>query len=451
MRSRTAQLVFFMIVQVSVLAMADPPETTFNDDGGWCWFEDERAIVHDGKLVIGSVAAGIHDASRRGNVEVVTYDFRGGAIKRSVLSRSFELDDHDSPAFSALADGRLLAMYSKHGRDNRIHYRITKDPSDTSTWESERTFVPSDASRVTYSNLLRLDAAHGGRGRLFNYYRGYDNSFKPSWMTSDDDGRSWTAHGLWVDFPATQRHRPYIKYTTNGTDTIHFVFTEGHPRDFSNSLYHAYFRNGVFYRSDGTRVKAVSDGPISPAEATRIFSGNEDNVAWPCDLHLDDRQRPVVVYSVQINSAHLPSGHADAGRDHRYRLAHWDGHVWLDHEIAHAGTRLYRGEDDYTGLICLNPNNTDTVYLSSDVNIESGEPNGSGHYEIYQGTTQDAGRTWTWSAITKGSDVDNLRPIVPKSNGNGSIVLWLKGKYNSYTDYDLDVVGIVRPPIASGH
>jgi len=36
----------------------------FNDDGGWCWFEDERVIVHAGKLVIGSVAAGVLRRSR---------------------------------------------------------------------------------------------------------------------------------------------------------------------------------------------------------------------------------------------------------------------------------------------------------------------------------------------------------------------------------------------------
>ncbi|HNV15774.1 MAG TPA: hypothetical protein PKL63_14025 [Dermatophilaceae bacterium] len=29
-----------------------------NDDGAWSWFEDERAIIHNGKLIAGSVAAG---------------------------------------------------------------------------------------------------------------------------------------------------------------------------------------------------------------------------------------------------------------------------------------------------------------------------------------------------------------------------------------------------------
>ena len=28
-----------------------------NDNGAWSWFMDERAIVHDGKLIVGSVRA----------------------------------------------------------------------------------------------------------------------------------------------------------------------------------------------------------------------------------------------------------------------------------------------------------------------------------------------------------------------------------------------------------
>jgi len=36
-----------------------------NDDGGWCWFQDERAVVVGERLVFGSVASGRTDPSRR--------------------------------------------------------------------------------------------------------------------------------------------------------------------------------------------------------------------------------------------------------------------------------------------------------------------------------------------------------------------------------------------------
>ena len=40
------------------------------------------------------------------------------------------------------------------------------------------------------------------------------------------------------------------------------------------------------------------------------------------------------------------------------------------------------------------------------------------------------------------SDADNIRPIVPNGSTDREIVLWLRGKYYSYTNYDMDVVGI---------
>src|SRR6516165_5636664 len=72
-----------------------------NDNGAWSWFMEERAIVHDGKLIVGSVrSAGTFDNARDpdwGNIEIATYDLAAGSTKRVVLHRHFEQDDHDSP------------------------------------------------------------------------------------------------------------------------------------------------------------------------------------------------------------------------------------------------------------------------------------------------------------------------------------------------------------------
>jgi hypothetical protein len=370
------------------------------------------------------------------------YDLASGAIQRSVLHERLQLDDHASPAFVGRRDGRLRAMYSKHGGENRIYFRVSERPGDATQWREEQVFTPSTTSRVTYSNLFCLTSENSGDGRLYNFFRGYDDSFKPSWMSSDDDGETWTARGLWIDFPAAAKHRPYVKYASNGRDTIHFAFTEGHPRDFDNSVYHAFYRDGAFHRSDGSRIKAVADGPITPAEATRIFAGDPNNVAWVSDLHLDSGGRPVLVYSVQKNAAGLGPAHPEAGQDHRYRWAAWDGKRWHDHEIAFAGSRLYPGEDDYTGNACLDPRDPSVVYASSNVDIHTGASHASGRYEIHRGVTSDWGKTWSWTAVTEDSQSDNLRPIVPSGDYTGEVVLWLRGEYRSFTDYDLEVVGV---------
>jgi hypothetical protein len=166
------------------------------------------------------------------------------------------------------------------------------------------------------------------------------------------------------------------------------------------------------------------------------------------DLELDVRGRPFVAYSVQKDSAGLPPG--QDGADHRYRLALWTGTQWDDREIAFAGSRLYAGEDDYTGGVALVPGDPTRVFISTDADPSTGTPlvsaaDGKRHWEIFRGATTDGGRTWRWQPVTRDSTADNLRPIVPRTEGRDELLLWLRGHYRSYTDYDLEVVGLLPP------
>jgi len=421
-----------------------------NDDGGWCWFQDERALVVGTKLLAGSVAAGRHEAARRGAVEVAFLDLANGddagqaRLDQEPVPPADGYDDHEAPAFAVRSDGRLLAVYAGHGTENRFRYRVSTRPGDPSEWEAEQAFSPSPSSSITYSNLQRLE---GEGGRLYDFFRGLDDLFKPSVAWSDDDGETWTRVGVLVDVPSEVRHRPYVKYASDGRRSIHFAYTEGHPRDFDNGLYHAELRDGRLRRSDGTPVADLDAGLARPQLGTRIFEGHPDAVAWVADLELDADGRPFVGYSVQRDSAGLPRG--QGGLDHRYRLARWDGTRWRDEEIAFAGTRLYPGEDDYTGGIALVPGDPDRVFVSTDADPATGQPlasasDGRRHWELFEGrrgtsAAMSGNAAWQWTPITSDSDADNLRPVVPRKPGP-PIVLWLRGRYRSYTDYDLELV-----------
>ncbi len=253
---------------------------------------------------------------------------------------------------------------------------------------------------MTYSNLFRLTKENGGKGRIYDFYRG--EQWNPNFIFSDDDGETWSYGGKLI----AHEGRPYVKYAGNGVNEIHFVFGEGHPNEYApgTGIYHAYYRGGNLYRSDGTMIAALGDGPIAPRQATQVFAGDPADIAWACDLHLDSRGRPFLAYSVSKDRQ---------GNDHRYRYARWDGQRWQDHEIAYAGSRLYAGEVHYMGNASLDPQNPDELYISTNADPTSGQPllgnaDGKRHWEIFRGLTHDGGATWIWSPVTANSTVQQL-------------------------------------------
>src|SRR5688500_10736007 len=141
-------------IAVSLAASEPSPPATsalrapivLNDDGGWCWFQDERALVVKDRLVFGSVAAGRSDASRRGMVEATSVDLASGLSTRFRLSatpveKPPRYDDHDTPAFVVRGDGRLVAVWAGHGYDNRILWRVSRLPGDATAWGDRKSVV----------------------------------------------------------------------------------------------------------------------------------------------------------------------------------------------------------------------------------------------------------------------------------------------------------------------
>jgi BNR repeat-containing family member len=415
-----------------------------SDDGGWCWFEAPRALFQGSRLVIGSVASGWNDASRKGDSNVIVHDLATGTTSTFELHNQLEEDDHDAPAFLQRPDGRLLALYAKHGTENHFYYRLST-ANNPLMWAAEQTFTPTAATQLTYSNLYLLTAESN---RIYDFYRGLDASYKPSYAYSDDLGQTWHSGNVIINVPSTGTlQRPYARYVSNGTDTVHITYTEAHPRDFDNSVYHIYYKGGMLYRSDGTAIHPLTQGLATPDEGTRIFQGDANNVGWTVDVVLDPATaRPHTVYSVQVGSAGLPVGMG--GDDMRYRYARWDGTAWRDHPLAYAGTRLYSGEDDYTGLAALDPTDASLIYISTNANPTTGAAlmstaDGRRHWEIFRGTTANAGDSWQWTPVTMNSTLDNLRPIVVSDGGARKVLLWLRGTYRAYTDYQQQVLMLI--------
>src|SRR5262245_61099930 len=162
--------------------------------------------------------------------------------------------------------------------------------------------------------------------------------------------------------------------------------------------------------------------------------------AWPSDLHVDADGNPYALFTARAH--HAPDD--DNHDDHRFFYARFDGKRWTIHQLAKAGPQLFDGQDDYTGLGALVPGDPDSVYISTPIDPRKGVR--TAKYEIYRGTTDDRGATWRWMAITSGSTVDNIRPIVPIADGTRQPLLWLRGTMVDFFAYRLEVVAIVDPP-----
>jgi hypothetical protein len=425
-----------------------------NDNAGWCWFQDERAVIHNGQLYVGSVASqlGTNGVDRGGNIEVARYPLDNShASVVSIMHDGLEDDDHNVPALLALPNDDILAIYSKHNTDRKIRYRMLSEVSEDK-WLPEVSMTRKD--KITYANLFRLSDENGGKGRIYNFYRGIN--FNPSFDVSNDNGKTWSQGKHFI----TNKGRPYVKYISNNKDEIHFVTTEQHPRVFNNSIYHGYLKGGKVFNSYDEQVHNMEDGPLTTDKLTKIYQGGPDNVAWTVDLHLDKDGSPYTVISVQMNDSqknrHQGQKHGD---DMRYFYADlqqpkwWQfgkNTQWKTEEIAYAGSRLYDREQDYTGLAALDPSNKNTVVISTNADPETGKPlmstaDNKRHWELYKGLRSKKG-TWTWEALTVNSTEDNLRPIIPiNAESDDLYLLWMKGRYVSYTEIDTKVMLMVNP------
>jgi hypothetical protein len=412
-------------------------------------------------------------------VDVFSYDFSSGARSRFQLS-DIDEDDHNAPGLMILPNGKYLAMYSNHGNtslgDYLSRYRISTNPHDSSSWTAEQSFnwqtvtgwnvAPNPNNRVSYHNLFYLPADDGGNGRIYDFSRGTHQSANA--LLFDQSSNTWTWGGQLTTSSSGGYSTGYVKYASNGTDKIYFISTETHPRNFNNNLWSGYVSDGktydmlgnvidgnLFNNEDTAGVGAVPDinlfTNIRLADGNSLESPNANPNAngvgvhrlWTVDMSLDENQNPVAMYIARDDPNATNPGN-DTNIDHRIYYARWNGTEWTNHELARMGERLYNSEEDYTGNGALVPGDPNTVYISTqyDPRDATGATTTT-RREIYKGVTPDGGANWNWSAITSGSSVDNLRPIVPAWDADHTALVWFRGTYSSAQNTDTAVVGII--------
>jgi hypothetical protein len=410
-------------------ARVTPPGTTvLIDSGAWSWFEDERVIIDAAaaRLYVSAVAT----SPTRGEVVLGEVDLATGQ-RRQVSLGAAELDDHNSAAMWESPAGEVVSAWTRHHADNliRTHRRRTDG-----SWL--RLPPITDPSRVTYNNLYSV-LAEDGPALLYDFYRGTRSD--PQAMASTDAGRTWSRLGTLLRDPQDGGGtRPYVRYTSRG-DRIDLIATEAHPANFRTSIYHGFIRDGILHRSDGTPLGPVGTG-VEVTDLTLIAEPGPAQASWTLDITYDARTRhPIAAYSTTLSQ-----------RDHRYHVARWDGSAWSTREIAFAGRSLYSTEDHYTGLVALDPTDADHLVISTDADPTTGNPlvsrsDGVRHFELYDGRRQPSG-AYAWTPLTANSTAQNIRPVLTIGRDGTRALVWLRGVYNNFSSFAMQVVGTIRRP-----
>lgn len=427
---------------VESTAALPPGLVQISPDGAWTWFNDERALWHQGELYAGYVTSA-------GDVGLSRYDPKERTATSYVLgsARARQIDDHNNPSLMSRADGRLLAVYSKHGAAKEFYSRISllSNPVSASEWDVEQV-VPVPAGN-TYANVFQLSAEGD---KVYSFHRCLN--WNPTLSTSTDGGASWQPATHFITAGISRSVRPYMRLVSNNTDRIDVLYTDGHPRDVENSVYHLYYKKGAFCRSDGSQIKTLESLPLDHAAGERgslVYAYKPElGRGWVWDVHYDKNDNPVCAF--QTRRSDVTGTGWEHGRIYYY-YATWTGTEWRSTFIAHGGRALYEKENDYGAGMAIDPDDTRVVYVATnaarpfDLGDRDDVPlNKNERYELWRGFTADGGLSFDWQPVTRDSSEDNIRPAVPANHGAGPGVLWVRGRYTTYTDYRTRIVALLE-------
>lgn len=392
-------------------------QTIISPSGAFCWFQDPRAIYVEGKFrrtYVGWI-------SSQGKLEVGYYDHDTNEIGSKIIKEFLDVDDHNVSSFLVLPDLRLMIFYARHNKEN-LYARQTLKPEDITDWGDE--IIVTRMDKVTYSHPVYLV----DEKCFYVFWRG--NTWKPTFATSKD-GLNWSEPKVLFQDRGKEAEniRPYLKVVSDGKRTIHFTFTDGHPRNEPlNSVYYACYKEGKFKRADGTLIGSMNSLPILHSDCDKVYDATRTGArAWVWDIALDKKGEPVIVYT------QLPEEDK-----HFYHYVLWNGKQWVDHEITFAGPWFPETPKDkkepephYSAGICINHANSNEVYLSRKRDTT---------FEIERWVTHDAGKSWSHTPVTQNSTVINVRPIVPWGyNKEKGHILWMRGHYTHYTQFQTSI------------
>jgi hypothetical protein len=427
----------------------------FNDNGCWTWYVDERALVDpDAKrVIVGCVenGNGVGGVARDGNISATFFDLQSRTVSKTTLKYALTSfgggDDHNAPGMTRLPGGKYLAFYTGHNADQHSYYSVY-DP--ITGWGPDTDFDWStqpggDDFNTSYSHPYYLSA----EDITYNFSRG--NGKSPNFLYSTNLGATWTYGGQLTTNDNIGYVNGYFKFWGNGVDRIDFLCTEYHPRDFNNSIYHGYISNHMSFRDDGTVMDTNIFDKLDlpqPQDFTPVFTagtvdpaGQTNYRCWNDDICRYSDGTITCIISTRLNN-NVNGSDANINPDHAFFYCRYDGTHWSHTYLCKAGTKLYSSEADYVGLGSVDPSDPNIIYISTTYDPRTDTL--LGNHEIWKGVSTNNGAGFNWTQITRDSDQENFRPIVPAWDRDHTALLWFRGTYTSAQILNVAIVGLIQ-------
>ena len=414
----------FVFAQMNLFAQRAEDYQTVAEDGAWCWFSDPRAVYYknqEERSYVGYVTS-------EGDITIAYQDYKTGETNSTVIYEDFQKDDHVNPSILFLPDGRLKVFFTRHNGD--IYHTTSLKPEDISAFEEVE--VLKLGNMLCYTNPVMLSEENN---KIYVFFRG-GKDWKPSFISSEDLGKTWSEPISFVSKKVNNKYnRPYTKVVSDGKSTIHFAFTDGHPREENhNSVYYLKYEGGKFFDAEGAQMGDMNSLPIIQETIPKAYDGVDNNArAWIWDIALNEKNNPVMVYTT------LPEE-----TKHNYHYAYWNGQDWVNKKITGAGAYFptpnikvggRNPEPHYSAGITLDHTDPSVVYLSKPVD---------GVYEIQKWWTKDGAESFENEPVTVKSLKNNVRPFVVRNAPSElpNRLLWMNIKhYNHYTNYNTSIKG----------
>ncbi len=443
-------IILFIISSINVFAYTYT--SSFDDKiGAYSWFSDPRALHYESKdKKINMTYIGYIDTL--GNIKATQYNFNDNSTSDVLIRSNFQPDDHNNPVFFVLPNELVLVAYTKHSDEPTIYYRISKEKGDITTLGEEKVLLVKN--NVTYPNILYFsdDPNH-----IYFCYRGLNWHPTLLQLSMPNEENDYTLNITTEEIQIVSSHvsahnklRPYIKYVSDGKNSLYIAFTSTHPDDiYPNQIYYSKIVFESFKEKNiKLKVKAANNDVISEMLPINISNYEKeesfvlddyDNIkrGFVWQIALDDNV-PVIAY-VSIN---------EEKNKHYYYYAKWNKETNSFNKtlLGVSDKSIIESQDTekcYSGGMAIDPNNPNVVYISIPKKGKYGN-----FFEIKKITLNSNGdKIESSEFLTKDSKENNIRPYVIDNNNIGPKVIWLKGRYEFWTintlyrnAYDTNVV-----------